>query len=205
MSAPRESAPHGTAIDWEEAHRRLDQIVERLEGVTTRAAFDAQMARRAAELAEPDPTGAQAASRDIIAFGLAGERYAIEVEAAAAVAPLDQLVVLPGLDPVHLGVVVHRGVVHALIDPNALLGRPVAGTPAPALAVLVAAPDCAIGLAADIVFGVRREREDSLSAASPTSIITAILPDGTSLLAADALARNARLIVDHRMRPSGSI
>ncbi|MEP9355926.1 chemotaxis protein CheW [Xanthobacter sp. KR7-65] len=165
-------------------------------------AFAALMARRAAALAAPERSIEAAPSRDLIAFGYGGERYAVEVTSATAVVPLDQLVALPGVDPAHLGLVVHRGLAYALIDPNAALDRPAPQPSRPALAVLLHHPDSAIGVAADVIHGVIRHDAARLDGASATGIVAAILPDGTSVLVADALARDARLIVDHRLRPS---
>lgn len=193
--------PAGAGIDWDKAHERLTEIAAELDGSLSEAAFAAKMRQRAEALAEAEEAENVSAKRDVMIFGLAGQRYAIEVARAAGVIPLTHVVALPGVDRLHLGLVVHRGLLHALIDVNVLLDRPVAPAEPPAFAVLLDEPDCAIGLAANEIHGIAREEAERLDqGAGRPAIVGAILPDGTSVLAPEAVARNARLIVDHRLR-----
>lgn len=191
-------------LDWAKARERLDEISRRLAGDLSPEGVQARLARRAAALAAPESTAETTPPVELVAFSLGAQRYAIALAATAAVTPVTSLVRLPDTDPMHLGIVAHRGELFALVDPNRLLERPGTGaSPVPALAVLLNHPDCAIALAADDLIGVMTPGSRLPTAALPRSgPVIALLPDGTQVLSADALARNARLIVDHRPRLS---
>lgn len=199
--------PPSPLLDWTQARDRLDEIARRLDGPLSPESVQTRMARRAAVLATPEPTEETTPPLELIAFSLAGMRYAIPLSATAAVTPVDHLVRLPDTEPVHLGILVHRGALFALVDPNRLLDRQVSMAAPPTLAVLVDHPDCAIALAADTLIGVVPHAgplpASTLARGGP---VIALMPDGTPdgihVLSADALARNARLIVDHRPRLS---
>lgn len=197
-------APPTPVLDWAKARERLDEIGRHLTGALSPEGVQARMARRATALAAPEPATETSAPVELVAFSLGAERYAIALAATSAVMPVTSLVRLPDTDPVHLGIVAHRGELFALVDPNRLLERPGTGvSPAPALAVLLNHPDCAIALAADDLIGVMTPESHLPTPALPRSgPVIALLPDGTHVLSADALARNARLIVDHRPRLS---
>lgn len=191
-------------LNWATARERLDEISRRLASDLSPEGVQARLARRAAALAAPESATETTPPVELVAFSLGTQRYAIALAATAAVMPVTSLVRLPDTDPVHLGIAAHRGELFALVDPNRLLERPGTGAPpAPALAVLLNHPDCAIALAADELIGVMtpgsRLPTPALSRSGP---VIALLPDGTQVLSADALARNARLIVDHRPRLS---
>ncbi|MEP9380545.1 chemotaxis protein CheW [Aquabacter sp. CN5-332] len=193
--------PDPGGLDWGRALARLEEIAARLDGSASAEDFAAEMARRASILAAPERAATSVAPRQMVLFGYGAEQYALDIDRAAAVVPLTEVVPLPGVDAIHLGLVVHRGALYALIDLNALLERPVAHDAAPAFAVLIEDPDCAIGLAADTLVGIRRVDEARIEATTTSSaLVTAILDGGASLLSPDALTRNARLIVDHRLR-----
>ncbi|MFG1359941.1 chemotaxis protein CheW [Xanthobacter pseudotagetidis] len=197
-SEPRLSAQ---SIDWGRIHERLDSISMRLADGDSPEALAARMAQRAQALAAPEERTGPAPGDDLVVFGLAGQRYAIDIPAAEAVVPIDQLVPLPGLGAAHLGLLMHRGLLYAVVDVNALLDRPVAEPATPAFAVLLNDPGCAIGLAADALFGVAREATPERGGAG-AGLLCALLPDGTGVLDAEALSLSARLVVDHRLRPS---
>lgn len=199
MSSGPDHAP--PALDWTQARARLDEITRRLDAGPSPESLQVRMASRAAALSAPAPVAATTPPLELVAFVRAGERYAIPLAATAAVTPVSHLVRLPDTDPAHLGILAHRGDLFALVDPGQLLERG-GDTPAPpVLAVLVAHPDCAIALAADDLVGVvLHDRRLPASSPSRSGPVAALLPDGTHVLSADALARNARLIVDHRRR-----
>lgn len=197
---PDDPAP---AIDWSRARACLDAIGDHLseEGTPTRVGD--RMARRAALLAAPDPAAEAPPTRELVAFGLAGVRYALPVPDTAAVIPLDDLVGLPGTDALHLGILVHRGTLVTVVDPNGVLEQPAEQAAPPRLAIVLEHPDCALALAADALFGVVRQAVRPPSAGPVRGgLVSDLLTDGTRVLSADAFARNARLIVDHRLRPS---
>lgn len=202
---PDRSEPRSAAqsVDWGRIHERLEAISPSLADGAAPEAFAARMALRAQALAAPEERAGLAPGKDLVVFGLAGQRYAIEIPAAEAVVPIDQLFPLPGVGAVHLGLLMHRGLLYAVVDLNALLDRPVAEPATPAFAVLLNDPGCAIGLAADALFGV--VRDGSLqSDATGSGLLASLLPDGTGVLNAEALSLSARLVVDHRLRPSST-
>jgi len=158
----------------------------------------AEMRRRAEALAAPRGGEAEP-TRDVLVFVRGGTAYALEVSGAAAVIPLRQVVALPGAGEIHLGLVVHRGQVHALVDINALLERAGDQRTAPGFAVLLDDADGAVALAADIVRGTRAEPARLVQSAGPhPSIVQGVLPDGTAVISVEAVMRNARLVVDDR-------
>ncbi len=201
MSGPSDpSRPAaGGALDWARTRRRLDEISARLADADPADALADRLARRAARLAAPEPDDRAETGSALVVFGRAGMRYALDISATLAVIPADALVPLPGVGGCHLGLVIHRGSLHAVIDPNVLLDRDTDPPPAPAFAVLLDHPGCALGLAADVLHGV--VRRDGAGPGRP-GLLAGLLPDGTGVLSATALAGHAGLIVDHRLRPS---
>lgn len=197
MSAPPDDP---TPLDWTDVTRRLADIAARIEREDSGLPLADRLARRAERLAAPEPEPPAENLRDFVVFGLSGSRYALELTATLAVVPVEQCVPLPGVDPCHLGILVHRGDIHALVDPAALLHRE---PPAPAeitFAVLLDHPDCALALAADSLHGLVRAVPARPPAGSRPGLVGALLPDGTAVLSADALAGHARLVVDHAFR-----
>lgn len=201
MSAPPDDpAP----LDWTDITRRLADIAARIERDDTDLALADRLARRAERLAAPEPEAPAANLRDFVVFGLAGSRYALDLTATLAVVPVEQCVPLPGVDPCHLGILVHRGDIHALVDPEALLHREPHTAAEIAFAVLIDHPDCALALAADTLLGLVRAVPARPPAGSRPGLVGALLPDGTAVLSGEALARHARLVVDHAFRHSSS-
>lgn len=194
------------AIDWSRARARLDAITDALADDTRPERIQARMARRAADLAAPAPETDSRPTRDLVAFGRGGVRYALPLADTLAVARLDQLVRLPGTDAPHLGILVHRGELFALVDPNDVLDQPGPQGDRPALAIVLAHPDCALALAADTLIGtVRQVLSPAPDGPVRGGLVSARLADGTRVLSGEAFARNAHLIVDHRPRPAASV
>ncbi len=168
-------------------------------GGLSAAGIAAEMRRRAEALAAPLAADDEEERTNLLVFVRGDAVYALDVAATAAVTPIRQVVALPGVGDVHLGLVVHRGQVHALVDLNALLERRSEQALAPAFAILLDDPDCAVALAADAIRGTRAESTRLVQSASPrSSIVRSVLPDGTSVISVDAVTGNARLVVDHR-------
>lgn len=191
----------GAGFDWKQVRARLAESATRLAGGLSEEEIAERLARRTRELAAPETADATAQRRDVVVFGRAGERYAIEVAHAVAVAPVGNLVPLPDVEAPHVGIMTYQGLLYAVVDPNALADRTAASTAAPGFVILLSDLASAVGIAADVVFGVARVAAETLDA-SPArpSLIATVLPDGASLLSPDAVTRNARLVVDHRQR-----
>lgn len=201
MAQPSDDGGAAPPIGWAEIHRRLDLTSARRTEERPQQDFAERMAQRAEALAAPEHRPEAPAGRDLVAFARAGRRYAVEIAAAGAVVPIEDLVRLPGVGPEHLGLLMHQGLLYAVVDPGVLLDLPQEGAAAPAFAVLLDDPGCAIGLAADALLGLVRDAAPLPEASGP-GLVAAVLPDGASVLKADALALSARLVVDHRLRPS---
>jgi chemotaxis signal transduction protein len=197
-SGGRNGAP--APLDWQQAHRRLEELGRTLDREISPEELAIRLRKRADALAAPP--AAEVARRDIVVFGLGEQRYAVEVMDADGVVPVNHVVALPGTDVLHLGLLAHRGTLYALVDLNVLLDRPqIQRSGPPGFGILVNDPECAVALAADVIHGTRAVEAARLDAhAAHYAIVRAILSDGTNLLAIDALTRNARLVVDDRMR-----
>lgn len=161
----------GAGFGWKQVHARLTESATRLAGGLTEEEIAERLARRTRELAALETADAAAQRRDVVVFGRAGERYAIEVAHAVAVAPVGNLVPLPDVEAPHVGIMTYQGLLYAVVDPNALADRAAASTAAPGFVILINDPASAVGIAADVVFGVARVAAETLDAspARPSS------------------------------------
>jgi purine-binding chemotaxis protein CheW len=112
------------AVDWDVFRKRLAAAA-----VATEAALRpspersrAIMDERAAALARvPESTAIAALALEVLSFGLAGERYAMETRFVREVARQPDVTPLPGTPPFILGLANLRGSVLALVDLARLL------------------------------------------------------------------------------------
>ncbi|MBI4662180.1 MAG: purine-binding chemotaxis protein CheW [Verrucomicrobia bacterium] len=124
---------------------------------------------RAKALARPpqrkDPAGP---SIEIVEFGLAGERYALETACVREVYPLNDLTPLPGTPPFVAGIIHARGRIVAVIDLKKFFDLPEEGITDSHRVVIVGRDDTEIGVLADFVAGVRSVPLSALQSALPT-------------------------------------
>ena len=107
------------AIDWAQVRRRLQTSEAALEAALAEspARIEAAYLRRAAELsvAQLAPRPASASLR-VLVFGLARERYAVELKDLAEALPFTGCARPPGAPPQFLGVINVRGELRPVLD-----------------------------------------------------------------------------------------
>jgi purine-binding chemotaxis protein CheW len=142
----------------------------------------------------------------VIEFRLGGERYAVESAHVAAVAPLRQLVPVPGVPGFILGLAHVRGMLVAVLDLRVLFDLPRPALGDGGKLVLVGDGGREIGLVADEVPGAREVPIAGIGAPPTTFVdlrrdaLRGIALDGLAVLDAHALLGDARLVVDEETR-----
>ena len=180
------TAPHRPAPGPDEAERQV-------------------LRARAARLARPaDATRADEAGFDVLAFQLAGERYAVDASLVRAVHALRQLTPLPCTPAFVLGVVSVRGQLLTVVDLKKFFGLPDEGLTDLHRVLRVADGEMEFGVLADMELGLMRLRPESLQ--PPLSTLTGIgaeyvrgiAPDRLIVLDMAAILRDPRLLVDEQ-------
>lgn len=163
--------PRRAAIDWAELRARMD---------TARAAGDRAwmptadetaciLRERALALAlEPDAAKPPESSFEVIEFGLAHERYAIESAHVREVVPLENLTPLPCTPAFVLGIVNLRGEIVSVIDLRKFFDLPITGLPDLNKVIVLESASMVFGILADVVHGVRRIALDDIQPSLPT-------------------------------------
>jgi purine-binding chemotaxis protein CheW len=105
-------------INWSEIHTRLAATAVTLSGDATDDGESVRrvLAARARVAARPQGTTCEARRIEVLAFALAGERYAVETRHVVEVRALTDLTPLPCTPPWLAGVLNLRGQVLAVID-----------------------------------------------------------------------------------------
>lgn len=124
---------------------------------------------RARALARP-PELAPAAETllEVLEFGLAQERYAMETRYVHEVYPLKELTPLPGTPPFVLGIVNVRGRILPVLDIKRFFDLPEQGLTDLHRIIIVHGHDLELGLLADAIVGVRSIPVGSLQPSLPT-------------------------------------
>lgn len=139
------------------------------------SAADAKQILRARALAlarPPEPEHAADASLQVLEFGLADERYAIETYRVREVYPLKNLTPLPCTPHFLRGIVNVRGRIVPVIDIKKFFDLSDKGITDLHRIILIAGNDLELGLLADTIVGVRSIETESLQAGLP--ILTGI-------------------------------
>lgn len=124
---------------------------------------------RARVLAREPVPSAHAGSRiELLTFGLAKERYALETRHVHEVHPLRELTPLPGTPPFLLGIVNARGRIVPVLDLRKFFELPVAGLTDLHRIILVRGQDMELGVLADVIHGVRSVAIETLQPSLPT-------------------------------------
>ncbi|MBI5502896.1 MAG: purine-binding chemotaxis protein CheW [Deltaproteobacteria bacterium] len=159
-----------------------------------------ERARRLA--AETGARGAPQEVLQVVEFRLGSERYAVEESSVTAVAPLRQLVPLPGVPGFVLGLAHVRGALVAVLDLRILFDLPRPALGDGGKLVLVSPGGRELALVADEVPGARALPVAELGP-PPASFadlrrdaLRGITADGLALLDARTLLGDARLVVD---------
>ncbi len=142
----------------------------------------------------------------VIEFRLGGERYAVESAHVDAVAPLRQLVPVPGVPGFILGLAHVRGTIVAVVDLRVLFDLPCPALGDGGKLVMVRDGGREVGLVADEVPGARIVPVADIGAPPSTfvdlrrDVVRGVAADGLAVLDARALLGDARLVVDEDTR-----
>ncbi|MFZ0500146.1 MAG: chemotaxis protein CheW [Steroidobacteraceae bacterium] len=156
---------------------------------------------RAQTLARVPPPPAADTLLELLEFGLASERYAIERRYVQEVQPLRELTPLPCTPPFILGIVNVRGRIVPVLDLKKFFELPERGLTDLHRTIIVRGHDLEIGLLADVIIGISGIPAESLQPSLPT--LTGIRADylkGVTdarlvVLAVDRILSDPRIIV----------
>ena len=156
---------------------------------------------RAQTLARVPPPPAADTILELLEFGLASERYAIERRYVQEVHPLRELTPLPCTPPFILGIVNVRGRIVPVLDLKKFFELPERGLTDLHRTIIVRGHDLEIGLLADVIIGISGIPAESLQPSLPT--LTGIRADylkGVTdarlvVLAVDRILSDPRIIV----------
>lgn len=124
---------------------------------------------RAQALARPPRQAPAAGSMlELLEFGLASERYALESRQVEEVHPLRELTPLPCTPPFIRGIVNVRGRIVPVLDLKKFFDLPERGLTDLHRIILVQGNGLELGLLADMIVGVRGVAADSLQPSLPT-------------------------------------
>jgi purine-binding chemotaxis protein CheW len=124
--------------------------------------------QRAQALAQVPPPPAADTVLELLEFGLASERYAIERRYVQEVHPLRELTPLPCTPPFILGIVNVRGRIVPVLDLKKFFELPERGLTDLHRTIIVRGHDLEIGLLADVIFGINAVPAESLQPSLPT-------------------------------------
>jgi purine-binding chemotaxis protein CheW len=108
------------------------------------------------------------AQLEVIEFGLAQERYAVETTYVAEICPLDDLTPLPCAPPFIRGLVNVRGRILPVIDLKKFFDLPDQGITDLHRVLLIQTPEMTFGILADTVLGVRVIALEAIQSSLPT-------------------------------------
>lgn len=140
---------------------------------------------RARALARRPDVGDGSDGRAVVAFAIAGERYAVDTHHAVEVGPAGEIAQVPGLPPIWAGVVNVRGSMRAVLDLGTYLELPPSEAPPDSFyLVFVAHGEITIGLLSDSAPEFTRIDAGSLRApvSSASKAVEAVTPDFLSIL-----------------------
>lgn len=123
---------------------------------------------RAQALARVPPPPAADTILELLQFGLAAERYAIERRYVQEVQPLRELTPLPCTPPFILGIVNVRGRIVPVLDLKKFFELPERGLTDLHRTIIVRGHDLEIGLLADVIIGISGVPAGSLQPSLPT-------------------------------------
>ena len=133
----------------------------------------------------PQPPQAAESLIEVLEFGLAQERYAVETRFVREVYPLKDLTAVPCTPAFVAGIVNVRGRITPVIDIKKFFDLPDHGLTDMHRVIVVRGNDIELGLLADVIVGVTSLALDSLQTALPT--LTGIRADYLKGLTAERL------------------
>ncbi|MBX3009983.1 MAG: purine-binding chemotaxis protein CheW [Caldilineaceae bacterium] len=146
----------------------------------------------------------------VVAFRLADERYAVASAYVREIVPLKMLTPIPCTPAFLLGIVNLHGQIIAVVDLKKFLELPEKGLADTNRLLVLHTPQLEVGLVAEAILGVDkisvaqlRPPFQTLSKVSK-EFISGVTPDGITLLAAERLLADKRLIVQAEVPCSSS-
>jgi purine-binding chemotaxis protein CheW len=136
--------------------------------MTQRAEAEQILRRRAQALARTPPPPSSDTMLELLQFGLASERYAVECRFVQEVHPLRDLTPLPCTPAFIAGIVNVRGRVLPVIDLKKFFGLPERGLTDLHRTIVVRGHDLEVGLLADVIIGISSVPAKSLQPSLPT-------------------------------------
>ncbi len=195
-------------VDWRAAYARLEETSRTLDAVRERSPEEIKRILRerakalAKPLEEPAPRGEVL---ELLAFSLAGERYALEAASVLEVVLLRDLTPVPCTPPSILGVVNHRGRILPVIDFRRLLDLTGQEVGEKRWVVMVEAERMTFGIGAEAVTGTIRIQASDL-APPPMSLphdrqalIRGVTAEMVAVLDLEALAHDPRIMVNEEV------
>ena len=158
-------------------------------------------ARARALARPPEHAPASATLLEVLEFGLAQERYALEIRYVREVYPLKDLTPLPCTPPFVLGIVNVRGRILPVLDLKKFFELPEQGLTDLHRIILLEGNGLELGLLADATVGVRSIPADSLQASLPTltgirsDYLKGVTAEGLVLLDVAHVLADPRIIV----------
>ena len=189
-------------FDWAASHARIERAIAALQSTSDPSPEDVRriLARRADQYAKTALSTSDAETVDLIVFQIDGLRFGIELSHGSAVTTLANLTTVPGLPSFYLGVLTYRGKIYPVVQLNRLLSLESVESSERRYATLIRGEHGTLGLAATEIQGVSRVRRDTIAVspheAMQNRIVKGIGPDSTTIIHADRLLQDARLIVD---------
>ncbi|HAL56792.1 MAG TPA: chemotaxis protein CheW [Bacteroidetes bacterium] len=162
---------HKATIDWNEVHRRIENV---------RKVLERDWAPPPEKKREILRTRAKALARqekekdiprdhiEIVQFLLANETYGIESIFVQETYPLRDLTPIPGTPPFVLGIINVRGRIVSILDIRKFFDLPEKGLTDLNKVLILNGHNMEFGLLADAVLGVRKIRANELQASLPT-------------------------------------
>jgi purine-binding chemotaxis protein CheW len=193
--AGRRKAPRGP-VNWNEIRSRVEAAGQTLSGGAnaTPERVRAVLEERARALARPVGAPPPADRLEVLTFGLAKERYAIESRYVVEVFRLKELSSLPGAERPVFGVTTWRGELLPILDLRATLGLSVAALDDLSRVIVLGGDRAAFGILADAVYELvtltaSEVREPPEGVAAQRDYLRGVTVDAVLVLDAEKLLR----------------
>lgn len=160
-----------TAMDWDGLRARMHAAKAASDRAWIPGADETAriLHQRALALAlQPDAAPARQHGMDVIEFGLADERYAVESSHVREVYPLENLTALPCTPAFVRGIVNLRGEIISVIDLRGFFDLAQTGLPDLNKIIVLESASMVFGILADAIFGVRRIALAEIQPSLPT-------------------------------------
>jgi purine-binding chemotaxis protein CheW len=169
--------------------------------VTKRSQTERILRERARALARPPQPPATDTMLELLQFGLASERYAVECRYVQEVHPLRDLTPLPCTPAFIAGIVNVRGRVVPVLDLKKFFGLPERGLTDLHRTIVVRGHDLEVGLLADVIIGISSVPAASLQPTLPTltgiraEYLKGVTEQSLVVLAVDRILLDPKIIV----------